>query len=77
MKDHDSPTVLMLARPNGNGPVIEAGESAVAGLAVLFCAAKQPSLRDKLGLNNNSRVLMIGTEGVTDSEIFTRILKGN
>ncbi|HIB94741.1 MAG TPA: hypothetical protein EYO60_10740 [Candidatus Lambdaproteobacteria bacterium] len=42
-----------------------------------FVRPNNRSLRDKLGLNNNSRVLMIGTEGVTDSEIFTRILKGN
>jgi len=49
----------------------------VAGLAVLICAAKQPVLRAKLGLKNNSRVLLIGTEGVTDREIFNKIMEGN
>ena len=70
------PTVRLLALPKGNDPVIKAGESAVAGLAVLVCASKQPGLREKLGLDKNSRVLLIGTEGVTDSEIFARIMEG-
>jgi len=70
------PTVRLLACPEGNDPVIKAGESAVAGLAVLLCASKQPGLREKLGLDKNSRVLLIGTEGVTDTEIFSRIMEG-
>ena len=70
------PTVRLLAFPEGNDPVIKAGESAVAGLAVLVCASKQPGLREKLGLDKNSRVLLIGTEGVTDAEIFARIMEG-
>ena len=70
------PTVRLLACPEGNDPVIKAGESAVAGLAVLVCASKQPGLREKLGLDKNSRVLLIGTEGVTDTEIFDQIIKG-
>ena len=70
------PTVRLLACPEGNDPVIKAGESAVAGLAVLVCASKQPGLREKLGLDKNSRVLLIGTEGVTDAEIFARIMEG-
>ena len=70
------PTVRLLACPEGNDPVIKAGESAVAGLAVLVCASKQPGLREKLGLDKNSRVLLIGTEGVTDTEIFNQIIKG-
>ena len=70
------PTVRLLACPEGNDPVIKAGGSAVAGLAVLVCASKQPGLREKLGLDKNSRVLLIGTEGVTDAEIFARIMEG-
>ena len=70
------PTVRLLALPKGNDPVIKAGESAVAGLAVLVCASKQSDLKEKLGLDNNSRVLLIGTEGVTDAEIFARIMEG-
>ena len=70
------PTIRFLALPKGNDPVIKAGESAVAGLAVLVCASKQPGLREKLSLDKNSRVLLIGTESVTDAEIFARIMEG-
>ena len=71
-----APTVRVLIRPNGDDPVIESGESAVAGLAVLICAARQLDLKAKLGLDENSRVLLIGSEGVTDREIFNTILEG-
>ena len=71
-----APTVRVLTRPNGDDPLIAAGESAVAGLAVLISAAKQLDLKAKLGLDENSRVLLIGSEGVTDREIFNTILEG-
>lgn len=71
-----APTVRVLIRPNGDDPVIESGESAVAGLAVLISAAKQLDLKAKLGLDENSRVLLIGSEGVTDREIFNTIMEG-
>lgn len=72
-----APTVRLLARPLGDDPVIEAGESAVAGLAALIAARKNPKLSETLGLNAQSRVLLIGSEGVTDPEIFSNIMAGN
>ena len=72
-----APTVRLLAKSQSNDPVIEAGESAVAGLAALICAAKQPSLRATLGLNESSRVLLFGSEGVTDQAIFDEIMTGD
>jgi diaminopropionate ammonia-lyase len=72
-----APTVRLLARPEGNDAVIEAGESAVAGLAALICAAKQGDVREQLGLNESSRVLLFGSEGVTDRAIFDEIMTGD
>ena len=46
---------------------MKAGESAVAGLAVLICCSKQQELRMKLGLDETSRVLLICSKGVTDT----------
>ena len=34
-------------------------------------------LAAKLGLDATSRVLLIGSEGVTDAEIFNRIMQGH
>lgn len=68
------PTMRRLARPTGQDPVIEAGESGVAGLAALIEASVSTELRGKLGLDAKSRVLIIGSEGVTDPEIYAEIM---
>jgi diaminopropionate ammonia-lyase len=56
----------------GDAPLV-AGESAVAGVAVLTAAGPRPELARTLGLTAESRVLCFGTEGDTDPEIFRRI----
>jgi diaminopropionate ammonia-lyase len=71
-----APTMRLLARPLGADPTIEAGESAVAGLAGLLGAAGRPDLAAKLGLTHESRVLVVGTEGATDPELYAALLAG-
>ncbi|MHC8509446.1 MAG: diaminopropionate ammonia-lyase [Rhodospirillales bacterium] len=71
-----APAVRLLARPSDGDPKIEAGESAVAGLAALIAARTDAALSGKLGLDEKSRVLLIGSEGVTDPEIFAAIMAG-
>jgi len=71
-----APTVRLLARPLGDDPAIEAGESAIAGLAALIAARADADLSGKLGLGPASRVLLIGSEGVTDPYIFKAIMEG-
>ena len=68
------PTVRLLARPGGGDPVIEAGESAVAGLAALLAARSDPALSEALRLDGSSRVLLFGSEGITDPEIYAEIM---
>jgi diaminopropionate ammonia-lyase len=51
----------------------EIGESGVAGLAGLLLAAADPSVRTALRLTHHSRVLLFGTEGVTDPTVYDRI----
>lgn len=65
------PIMRLLAKQN---PPITAGESAGAGLAALIAAAEQKDLRHSLALNQRSRVLLIGTEGATDPEIYQHIM---
>jgi diaminopropionate ammonia-lyase len=72
-----APTVRMLANSQASDAPVEAGESAVAGLAALIAARQDDELSAKLGLNSESRVLLIGSEGVTDPEIFARIMEGH
>ena len=53
---------------------IEAGESAVAGLIALNAVQQSAELARKLGINNRSKILVIGTEGATDADIYKRII---
>ncbi len=55
-------------------PPVVAGESAVAGLAGLLLAAREPFARTALGLDENSRVLLFGTEGATDPEVYEKLV---
>ncbi|MDE0890385.1 MAG: diaminopropionate ammonia-lyase [Phycisphaerales bacterium] len=54
---------------------IVAGESAVAGLAGLMAAAGDRDLARGLGLSSESRVLLFGTEGATDPEVYRRLIE--
>ncbi len=71
-----APAVRLLAQPIGDDPAIEAGESAVAGLAALIAARQDENLSAQLGLDASSRVLLIGSEGVTDPAVFAMIMEG-
>jgi diaminopropionate ammonia-lyase len=57
----------------GDRPAV-AGESAVAGLAALLLAAANTDARLRLELRRDSRVLVFGTEGATDPEVYRRIV---
>ncbi|NKC30661.1 diaminopropionate ammonia-lyase [Falsiroseomonas selenitidurans] len=58
-------------------PGLVAGESAVAGLAALLLVARDPMTRAMLGLEAESRVLLFGTEGATDPELYERLIAGD
>lgn len=71
-----APAVRLLANGETGDPVVEAGESAVAGLAALIAACKVPEMKKTLGLDESARVLLIGSEGVTDPAIYAAIMEG-
>lgn len=64
----------LLARGGEGDPPLVAGESAVAGLGGLLLACRDPQARALLRLDANSRVLLIGSEGATDPELYARIV---
>ena len=63
-----------LAHPVGTDRPIVAGESAVAGLAGLMAAAANEDARKALGLGPDSRVLVFGSEGDTDPELYKELV---
>ncbi|MBX6744968.1 MAG: diaminopropionate ammonia-lyase [Acetobacteraceae bacterium] len=58
-------------------PRVVAGESAVAGLAGLLLASREPFARTALELEEDSRVLLFGTEGATDPVLYARLVEGS
>lgn len=64
---------LLAAAPFGDRPVV-AGESAVAGLGAVAACMADPDARMALGLGLASRVLVFGTEGDTDPDLWRSIV---
>lgn len=63
-----------LARPVAGDPEIVAGESAVAGLAGLIAVMGDDEAKALLGLGADSRVMVFGTEGDTDPDLYTDLV---
>ena len=57
-----------------NNLKIEAGESSVAALAGLIESMADQKIAKAMGLNKESIVLLFGTEGATDPEIYRSII---
>jgi diaminopropionate ammonia-lyase len=73
----DSAAVACMRLLAAQAPPVVAGESAVAGLAALLLASRDPFARTALGLTPESRVLVFGTEGATDPELYERLVGGS
>ena len=63
-----------LASPAPPDIPLVGGESGVAGLAGLAATAGDETARSALALDAGSRVLVIGSEGDTDPELYQRIV---
>ena len=67
----------ILANPLGDDPKVVSGESGAAGFALAGEILRREDLKDlkeHLGLNENSRILCISTEGDTDRENYRNIV---
>ncbi|WP_278407877.1 diaminopropionate ammonia-lyase [Pseudomonas rhodesiae] len=62
-----------LADGNNDTPIV-CGESAAGGYATVLKAASDPELKAKLGLDENSQILLFGCEGATDPEIYQKLV---
>lgn len=72
--DAVAPIMRLLAHGLDDSPPIEAGECSTAGLAVLLAAKRDPNLWLALDLGPDSVVLVLGTEGATDPELYKSIV---
>lgn len=67
-------TMKLLANGFNGDAKIEAGESAVAGLAALITARHDSKMSAALGLDESSRVYILGTEGATDPDVYNQLI---
>lgn len=72
--DEAALATMQLLASGAAGATIVGGESGVAGLAGLIVAAGVPDWRRTLGLDRASRILLIGSEGDTDPDLYARIV---
>ena len=69
----------MLAAPLKGDPAVTSGESGAVGMGVVATLMEDPAyaeLRDALGLDRSSTVLLFSTEGDTDPENYRKIVWG-
>jgi diaminopropionate ammonia-lyase len=66
-----------LARPIAGDASLRIGESGAAGLAGLIAVADDPLLRQTLELDVRSNMLLFGTEGATDPELYSELLNSD
>jgi len=70
-----SPCMRLLAFSPYGDPRVVAGESAIAGLAGLLHVVKNEKARQLLGISSESRLLLLGTEGETDPDVYRKLIR--
>ncbi|MDB4049395.1 hypothetical protein N9485_04215, partial [Luminiphilus sp.] len=72
-----APMVRWLASPtDDNRPSVIGGECSASGLIALLAIRQDAALAHDIGIDSESRVLVIGTEGNTDDELYEKIITG-
>jgi diaminopropionate ammonia-lyase len=75
VRDDDAVEAMrLLARGNAADPPIVSGESGAAGLAGLLRLARDPELARRAGLDHDSRVLVVSTEGATAPGVYQQLV---
>lgn len=70
------PMMRWLATPTtADRPALEAGECSASGLIALMAAVEHSALKAAIGLDECSSVLVFGTEGATDQELYHRLMR--
>lgn len=77
--DYAASGMRLLGMPQSSDARIVSGESGAVTAGVLAALMQDPELaqlRNELGLDENSRVLLISTEGATDKVNYLKVLSG-
>ena len=75
--EHSERVMRMLAHPPEGDTLVTAGASGACGLAGLLALTEDESfrlVREACGLNAQTRVLAINTEGATDPDLYAQVI---
>ena len=67
-------TMKLLGNGNFSKEKIIAGENSVPGVISLIASCEDEKIKDKMNLNKDSNVLLIGCEGDTDQEMYQKLI---
>ncbi len=75
LPDDDVPnTMKLLGNSSFSDEKIIAGENSAPGVISLITSCEDQNIKDKLGLNINSNVLVFGCEGDTDKAMYQKLI---
>jgi len=66
-------TMKLLGNANFSDKKIIAGENSAPGVISLIAACSEDKTKNKLNLNSNSNIMLIGCEGDTDIEMYQKL----
>jgi diaminopropionate ammonia-lyase len=72
--DDIAKTMKLLGNASFSDEKIIAGENSAPGVISLIASCEDEKIKDKLQLNDKSKVLLIGCEGDTDEEMYQKLI---
>jgi diaminopropionate ammonia-lyase len=72
--DDIAKTMKLLGNGIFSNEKIIAGENSAPGVISLIASCEDEKIKDKLGLNKNSNILLIGCEGDTDQAMYQKLI---
>ena len=73
--DDIAKTMKLLGNSSFSDEPIIAGENSAPGVISLITSCEDQNIKEKLKLNEHSKVLVIGCEGDTDKEMYQKLIK--
>ena len=72
--DDIAKTMKLLGNANFSDEKVIAGENSTPGVISLISSCENEKIKEKMQLNKNSNVLLIGCEGDTDKEMYQKLI---
>jgi diaminopropionate ammonia-lyase len=72
--DDIAKTMKLLGNASFSKERIIAGENSAPGVISLITSCEDEKIKEKIGLNNNSNIMLIGCEGDTDQKMYQKLI---